>query len=59
VKLIIEDYQVGASTYELAERYNVRRNTIRDVLNRNHIPITGAKVKLLTEEDKDEIRMRR
>ncbi|ANG85495.1 hypothetical protein [Microbacterium aurantiacum] len=59
MKLIIDDYQAGASTYELAERYNVRRNTIRDVLKRNHVPITGAKVKLLTDEDKVEIRRRR
>lgn len=59
VKLIIDDYQARASTYELAERYRVRRNTIRDVLKRNHVPITGAKVKLLTEEDKVEIRRRR
>ncbi|WP_067200836.1 hypothetical protein [Microbacterium sp. XT11] len=34
VKLLIEDYEAGASTYELAERYNVRRNTVRDTLRR-------------------------
>lgn len=59
VKLIIDDYQAGASTYELADRYNVRRNTIRDILKRNHVPITGAKVKLLTDEDKRQIRAKR
>ncbi|PJJ63867.1 hypothetical protein CLV54_1546 [Compostimonas suwonensis] len=59
VKLIVDDYQAGASTYELAERYKVRRNTIRDVLKRNHVPITGAKVKLLTDDDKEDIRKRR
>ncbi|WP_100344317.1 hypothetical protein [Compostimonas suwonensis] len=59
MKLIVDDYQAGASTYELAERYKVRRNTIRDVLKRNHVPITGAKVKLLTDDDKEDIRKRR
>src|SRR5699024_11639346 len=34
VKLLIEDYEAVASTYELAERYNVRRNTVRDTLRR-------------------------
>ena len=34
VKLIIDDYQAGASLYELADRYKVRRNTVRDTLRR-------------------------
>ncbi|WP_219337029.1 hypothetical protein, partial [Micrococcus lylae] len=34
IKLLIEDYEAGASTYELAKRYNVRRNTVRDALRR-------------------------
>jgi len=31
---MIEDYEAGTSTYELAERYNVRRATVRDTLRR-------------------------
>lgn len=34
VELLIEDYEAGASTHELAKRYNVRRNTVRDTLRR-------------------------
>jgi len=34
VKLLIEDYEAGASTYELAKRYILRRNTVRDTLRR-------------------------
>lgn len=34
VKLLIEDYEAGASTHELTKRYNVRRNTVRDTLRR-------------------------
>ncbi len=41
VKLMIEDYETGASTYELAERYNVRRNTVRDTLRRAGFDISA------------------
>ena len=41
VKLIIEDYQAGASTYELAERYNVRRNTIGDTIRREALDVSS------------------
>ncbi|HZK06122.1 MAG TPA: hypothetical protein VFC82_09820 [Actinomycetaceae bacterium] len=34
VRLIVDDYQAGSSLYELAERYNVRRNTVKDTLRR-------------------------
>lgn len=56
-KLIIEDYQAGASTYELAEQYNVRRNTIRDALRRGGFDVSnGALRAALTEEQKDDAR---
>ena len=57
VKLLIEDFQAGASTYELAERYNVRRNTVRDTLRRAGFDVsTGALRAALTEEQKAEAR---
>ncbi|QXT64212.1 hypothetical protein [Tessaracoccus palaemonis] len=59
VKLIVEDYQAGSSTYELAERYGVRRNTVRDVLRREGFdPSVNAKRPSLTEGQKNEIRER-
>lgn len=55
VKLIIEDYQAGASTYELAERYNVRRNTVRDTLRRAGFDLSGrANRSIMTEKQKAE-----
>lgn len=57
VKLLIEDYEAGASTYELAERYNVRRNTVRDTLRRAGFDHTiKAKRAALSEEQKAEAR---
>lgn len=57
VKLLIEDYEAGASTYELAERYNVRRNTVRDTLRRAGFDLTiKAKRAALSEEQKAEAR---
>lgn len=57
VKLLIEDYEAGASTYELAERYNVRRNTVRDALRRAGFDLTiKAKRAALSEEQKAEAR---
>lgn len=57
VKLLIEDYEAGASTYELAERYNVRRNTVRDTLRRAGFDLTvKANRAALSEEQKDEAR---
>lgn len=57
VKLLIEDYEAGSSTYELAERYNVRRNTVRDTLRRAGFDLTvKAKRAALSEEQKDEAR---
>lgn len=57
VKLLIEDYEAGASTYELAERYNVRRNTVRDTLRRAGFDLTvQAKRAALSDEQKTEAR---
>lgn len=57
VKLLIEDYEAGASTYELAKRYNVRRNTVRDTLRRAGLDLTvKAKRAALSEEQKAEAR---
>lgn len=57
IKLLIEDYQAGASTYELAERYNVRRNTVRDTLRRAGFDLTiKAKHAALSEEQQAEAR---
>lgn len=57
IKLLIEDYEAGASTYELAKRYNVRRNTVRDTLRRAGFDPAGkAKRAALSEEQKAEAR---
>jgi DNA invertase Pin-like site-specific DNA recombinase len=57
VKLLIEDYEAGASTYELAERDNVRRNTVRNTLRRAGFDLTAkAKRAALSEEQKAEAR---
>lgn len=34
IELLIEDYEAGVSTYELAKRYNAHRSTVRDTLLR-------------------------
>ncbi len=55
VKLMIEDYEAGASSYELAARYNVRRNTVRDTLRRAGFDLSAnAKGPALTQEQKAE-----
>jgi Mor family transcriptional regulator len=57
VKLMIEDYEAGASTYELAERYKVRRNTVRDTLRRAGFDAsTGALRAAMSEAQKVEAR---
>jgi DNA invertase Pin-like site-specific DNA recombinase len=57
VKLLIEDYEAGASAYELAKRYNLRRNTVRDTLRRAGFDLTiKAKRAALSEEQKAEAR---
>lgn len=57
VKLLIKDYEAGASTHELAERYNVRRNTVQNTLRRAGLHLTAkAKRAALSEEQKAEAR---
>lgn len=57
VKLLIEDYEAGASTYELAKRYNVRRNTVRDTLRRAGFDLSAkAKRAAVSEKQKAEAR---
>lgn len=57
IKLLIEEYEAGASTYELATRYNMRRNTVRDALHRAGFDLTvKAKRAALSEEQKAEAR---
>lgn len=57
VKLIIEDYEAGASTYELAVRYNVRRNTVRDTLRRAGFNVSARATRAaLTDAQKVEAR---
>jgi len=56
---MIEDYAAGASTYSLATRYNVRRNTVRDTLRRAGFDLSvNAKKPALTEEEKIDIQLR-
>jgi hypothetical protein len=51
VKILIEDYEAGASTYELTERYSLRRATVRDTLRRAGFDLTvKAKRVALSEE---------
>lgn len=57
VKLMIEDYEAGTSTYELAERYKVRRNTVRDTLRRAGFDVSGrANRPIMNEQQKAEAR---
>ncbi|MBD3758170.1 MULTISPECIES: hypothetical protein [Microbacterium] len=57
MRLIIDDYAAGASTHELANRYNVRRNTVRDTLRRAGFDLTAkSKRAALSEEQKAEAR---
>lgn len=57
VALLVQDFTSGASTYELAKRYNLQRNTVRTVLRRAGLD-TGARGRppMLTAADKAEIR---
>lgn len=54
---MIEDYEAGTSTYELAERYKVRRNTVRDTLRRAGFDVGGrANRPIMNEQQKAEAR---
>ncbi|MGV8880514.1 MAG: hypothetical protein ACOH19_00015 [Rhodoglobus sp.] len=56
---MIEDYEAGGSSYSLATRYNVRRNTVRDTLRRAGFDLSiNAKKPALTAEEKIDIRLR-
>lgn len=57
VKLIIDDYHDGASLYGFADRYKVRRNTVRDTLRRAGFDTSvKAHWAALTEAQKEEVR---
>lgn len=57
VELLIEDYEAGASTHELAKRYNVRRKTVRDTLRRAGFdPADKGKRAAFSDEQKAEAR---
>lgn len=59
VKLIIEDFESGASTYEIASRYQVRRNTVRDILRRAGIDSSANSSRFaLTPAQEEEVRDR-
>lgn len=52
---MIEDYEAGASTYALADRYKVRRNTVRDTLRRAGFDLSNrANRAVLSERQKVE-----
>jgi DNA invertase Pin-like site-specific DNA recombinase len=59
VKLIIEDFLSGASTYEIAARYQVRRNTVRNTLRKAGLD-SGANSsrRALTPVQEEEVRER-
>jgi DNA invertase Pin-like site-specific DNA recombinase len=59
VDAIIADYKLGRSTYQIASKLQVRRNTVRDVLRRNGFQLGVGKEARLTPEQKEEIRVRR
>jgi DNA invertase Pin-like site-specific DNA recombinase len=59
VKLIIADFENGASTYEIASRYQVRRNTVRDTLRKAGLDSSENSSRLaLTPMQEEEIRER-
>jgi transposase len=59
VKLIIDDFENGASTYEIAARYQVRRNTIQDTPRGAGIDSNANSSRLaLTAVQEQEIRER-
>ncbi|GAA4173879.1 hypothetical protein [Gryllotalpicola koreensis] len=58
-KKIFEQYLAGASGYQLAKAYGLRRNTVRDVLRRNGIELREGNARRLTDQQKQQIRARR
>jgi len=54
---MVHAYREGASTYQLANQFNVRRNTVRDLLRREGLDVSvRAKRPALTDEQKAEAR---
>lgn len=53
VKLLIEDYEAGASTYELAARYNARRNAVRDTLRRSGFDLSVKAARAVLNEERE------
>ena len=54
---IVADYAAGASTYELANKYEIRRNTARDLLRKAGIDTASkAKSRALGEPEIAELR---
>lgn len=58
VEALVRAYGDGESTYHLAQEFGIRRNTVRDILRREGVPITGTKVQSLTEDEKEDVRAR-
>lgn len=58
VMQLIDEYRLGASTYQLAARHGLRRNTVRDVLRRSGVEIREGNQASLSPEQKREIRER-
>lgn len=48
IQAVIQKYEAGASTYELADEFGCHRSTISAVLKRNGIVVTKRKVDIAT-----------
>ena len=48
---LVEAYKAGATTYQLAERFDIKRQTVSDILRRNGVT---PRWRRLTEENIDE-----
>ncbi|MFC4244949.1 hypothetical protein ACFOYW_16360 [Gryllotalpicola reticulitermitis] len=59
VKQLVDEYKGGRSTYELARKHQLRRNTVRDVLRREGVDITPGTTSRLTAEQKEDVRSQR
>ncbi|MFC4242962.1 helix-turn-helix domain-containing protein [Gryllotalpicola reticulitermitis] len=58
-KIVSEYAAGGVSTYELARRHRLRRNTVRDILRRNGVSVGPSRTARFTADDKAEIARRR
>lgn len=59
METIISEYKSGNSTYQIAAAHQIRRNTVRDILRRNGFNLGAGTGRILTTEQKEEIRCRR